>query len=160
MPLLQIFVFPKQEKEDEKSSRLVKQRMMLRFVTELVLLGIYSDLNLVFQLLKDIVTSFLFFFSGLLVCDVDIPSVLLQIQSEKDPLVVLPLVASFSKKYSEELTGIEPRNIGGNERVPLSFDSVSFFSVANPVNHCRASQYSQRRTVLFLRQRKSPSPPC
>ena len=48
----------------------------------------------------------------------DIPLVLLQIQSEKDPLVVLPLVASFSKKYSEELTGIEPRNIGGNERVP------------------------------------------
>ena len=62
--LLQIFVFPKQEKEDEKSSRLVKQRMMLRFVTELVLLGIYPDLNLVFQLLKDIVTllSFFFFF--------------------------------------------------------------------------------------------------
>ena len=56
MPFLQIFVFPKQEKEDEKSSRLVKQRMMLRFVTELVLLGIYTDLNLVFQLLKDIVT--------------------------------------------------------------------------------------------------------
>ena len=49
-------MFPKQEKEDEKSSRLVKQRMMLRFVTELVLLGIYTDLNLVFQLLKDIVT--------------------------------------------------------------------------------------------------------
>ena len=65
MPFLQIFVFPKQEKEDEKSSRLVKQRMMQRFVTELVLLGIYSDLNLVFQLLKDIVTllSFLFFWT-------------------------------------------------------------------------------------------------
>jgi len=54
--LLKLFVFPKQEKEDEKTSRLVKQRMMLRFVTELILLGVYNDLGVVLQLLKDIVS--------------------------------------------------------------------------------------------------------
>lgn len=126
--LLKLFVFPKQEKEDEKTSRLVKQRMMLRFVTELILLGVYNDLGVVLQLLKDIVspcspplslsrsrrltsTTFSFFISPL------------QIHSEKDPLVVLTLVSSFAKKYSEELTGIEPRNIGGNERVCRLFFS-------------------------------------
>jgi len=55
--LLKLFVFPKQEKEDEKTSRLVKQRMMLRFVTELILLGVYNDLGVVLQLLKDIVST-------------------------------------------------------------------------------------------------------
>lgn len=56
LPTLQkLFVFPKQEKEEEKTARLVKQRMMLRFVTELVLLGMYPDLSIVLQLIKEIV---------------------------------------------------------------------------------------------------------
>jgi len=86
----------------------------------------------------------------------------LQIQSEKDPLVVLPLIASFSKKYSEELTGIEPRNIGGNERVPFlsAIFSLSGSVETDPMNTSRASPFFPRQMALFLRHRKFPSQPC
>ena len=74
----------KPEKDDERASRVIRQRSTLRFISELFLIGVFPKPRVVVESLHEVL-------------------------DDKDPVTQLPIVVHFVKMVGDEFTGLKSR---------------------------------------------------
>jgi hypothetical protein len=81
--LIKSFGNPRMEKEEEKLANLTRIRTLFRWIVEMYLTGLSTDLTLVYTKLKDLV------------------------ESDKSQGIYLPIIASFLKQYGGDFVGLK-----------------------------------------------------
>jgi regulator of nonsense transcripts 2 len=94
--LTKVFFGPKPtapESEQERNAKLIKKRVTLRFLTELFLVGVFNDVDVIYKILQELINSD-------------------QSQPSKDLIFShLSLIVGFVKTTGEEFFGLSPKKL-------------------------------------------------